>query len=113
VQWLRTTALARLALPGSVHIEGSWQGFGRGLGQVVLHAGADDFGAAFGEEAASEPVDGVWPMTVREAERNLRLAGLEPAVRDGGFVRVGEAVTVAEPAGRPLRRLTPMASRAK
>ena len=54
-------------------------------------------------------VDGVWPMTVREAERNLRLAGLEPVVRDGDYSRIGAARTVAEPAGRPMRRLTPMA----
>lgn len=109
VQWLRLTALARLALPASIHIEGSWQRHGRGLGQVVLHAGADDFGAVLSAEKATEMVDGVWPMTVREAERNLRLAGLEPVVRDGDYTRIGAARTAAEPAGRPMRRLTPMA----
>ena len=109
VQWLRLTALTRLALPGAVHIEGSWERHGRGLGQVVLHAGADDFGAVLPREAEAHMVDGVWPMTVREAERSLRLAGLQPVVRDGAYTRISEARTVAEPAGRPMRRLTPMA----
>lgn len=109
VQWLRLTALTRLALPGSVHVEGSWQRHGRGLGQVVLHAGADDFGDVLSQDQATEMVDGVWPMTVREAERNLRLAGFEPVVRGGDFARIGQARTAAEPAGRPMRRLTPMA----
>jgi len=109
VQWLRLTALARLVLPAGTHVEGSWQRHGRGLGQVVLHAGADDFGAVLPQEQATEMVDGVWPMTVREAERNLRLAGFEPVVRDGAYARLGAARTAAEPAGRPMRRLTPMA----
>jgi len=109
VQWLRLTALTRLTLPGSVHVEGSWRRHGRGLGQVVLHAGADDFGAVLPQDQEASMVDGVWPMTVREAERNLRLAGLQPIVRGGDFQRIGDARTAAEPAGRPMRRLTPMA----
>ena len=109
VQWLRLTALARLVMPAGVHVEGSWQRHGRGLGQVVLHAGADDFGMVLPQDQATEMVDGVWPMTVREAERNLRLAGFEPVVRDGRYARLRAAQTAAEPAGRPMRRLTPMA----
>jgi cyclic dehypoxanthinyl futalosine synthase len=110
VQWLRLTALTRLTLPGSVHVEGSWRRHGRGLGQVVLHAGADDFGAVLSQDQEAEMVDGVWPMTVREAERNLRLAGFSPVVRTGGYERRGAAQTAAEPKGRPMRRLTPMAT---
>ncbi len=109
VQWLRLTALARLALPGMVHVEGSWKRHGRGLGQVVLHAGADDFGTVLPQDQATEMVDGVWPMTVREAERSLRMAGFSPVVRDGTYARVGGAQTRADPVGKPMRRLTPMA----
>jgi len=102
-RWLRLTALLRLALPDSVTVVGGWERYGRGLGQVALRGGADDFGAV--TDTDGEMVDGVWPMSVREAERTLRLTGLRPVRRDARFHTLGEAVTKAEDRRRPLRRL--------
>jgi cyclic dehypoxanthinyl futalosine synthase len=103
-RWLRVTALARLLFPLSVRVAGDWERYGRGLGQVALRAGAEDYGA-IREVDDGEMVDGVWPMSAREAERILRMTGLRPLRRDGEFAPVGEAVTRAEDRRRPLRRL--------
>lgn len=106
VAGLRLLALARLGLPDLPHVQASWQRHGRGLAQVAQHAGADDFGVALPPDASAEMVDGVWPMTVREAERNLRLAGLRPSRRDARWGLKG-AATEAESTARPLRRIVP------
>lgn len=106
VAGLRLLALARLGLPDLPHVQASWRRHGRGLAQVAQHAGADDFGQALPADASAEMVDGVWPMTVREAERSLRLAGLQPTRRDARWGLQG-AATVAESTGRPLRRIVP------
>jgi len=103
-RWLRLTAFARLLFPLSTRIAGDWERYGRGLGQVSLRAGAEDFGA-IRDTDDGEMVDGVWPMSAREAERTLRLTGLRPLRRDGEFELLGEALTRAEDRKRPLRRL--------
>lgn len=105
VQWLRLTALLRLALPAAVHVLSGWEQHGRGLGQVALRGGADDLGEVLPNGEADRMEDGVWPMTVREAERLLRQAGMEPAPRDAHFRALGGASTQAERTDRPLRRL--------
>lgn len=102
-RWLRLTALARLLLPPKVHVVGGWDRFGRGLGQVILHGGADDFGAVSAE--AGEMVDGVWPMSTREAARSLRLSGFQPLHRDAQFEVVDKGDAPATRQKGPLRRL--------
>ena len=103
-RWLRVTALARLLLPAEVRVAGDWERYGRGLGQVALRAGADDYGSVRDREEG-EMVDGVWPMSEREAERIVRLTGLRPVRRNARFEATGAAVTQAEDRRRPLRRL--------
>ena len=107
VMGLRLLAVARLALPDVPHVQASWRQHGRGIAQLAQHAGADDFGAVLPPDEQAEMVDGVWPMTVREAERSLRLAGLSPQRRDGDHAPVGGPVSSPDRAGRPLRRLVP------
>ncbi len=102
-RWLRVNAVARLILPDTIRVAGDWERYGRGLGQVALRAGTDDYGAIRDDDG--EMVDGVWPMSGREAERLLRLTGLRPQRRDAHFEVVGDAVTRAEDGRRPLRRL--------
>ena len=109
VMGLRLLAVARLALPDLLHVQASWRRHGRGLAQVAQHAGADDFGQVLPPDEQAAMVDGVWPMTAREAERSLRLAGLEPARRDASWQQVEGPLTQAEQTNRPLRRLTPHA----
>ncbi len=105
VAWLRLTALLRLALRDGVHVLSGWEQHGRGLGQVALRGGADYLGEVLPNGSADRMEDGVWPMTVREAERLLRQAGMEPAPRDARFRALGTAQTTAERDDRPLRRL--------
>jgi predicted solute-binding protein len=109
VMGLRLLAVARLALPNLPHIQASWRSHGRGLAQLAQHAGADDFGAVLPRAESGAMVDGVWPMTAREAERNLRLAGLHPQPRDHAYGAVQTPIGPAEPTGRPMRRLDPPA----
>lgn len=103
--WLRLLATLRLVMPDSVHVLSSWEHHGRGLGQLALRGGADDLGEVLPNGTADQMQDGVWPMTVREAERLLRLAGFVPQPRDGSFAPLGAARTAAESTDRPLRRL--------
>ncbi len=103
--WLRLTALLRLALPDAVRVAAPWTDHGRGLAQVALHGGAADLGEVLPPEADAEMEDGVWPMTLREAERLIRLAGRDPAPRGPGYEPLGPARTAPEARDRPLRRL--------
>ena len=107
VMGLRLLAVARLALPDVAHVQASWRQHGRGLAQLAQHAGADDFGAVLPADEEAAMTDGVWPMTAREAERSLRLAGLSPQRRDAGYAPLGGPLSAPDRAGRPLRRLVP------
>jgi cyclic dehypoxanthinyl futalosine synthase len=49
-EYLRTIAVARLYLDNVPHVQASWLTVGRKVGQLALHAGADDLGSLMLEE---------------------------------------------------------------
>ena len=79
--YLRTLAIARLALDNIDHVQGSWVTQGAKVGQLSLFFGADDLGSIMLEEnvVAAAGVD--FRMTQPDMERTIRDAGLIPRQR--------------------------------
>jgi len=79
--YLRTLAIARLALDNIDHVQGSWVTQGAKVGQLSLFFGADDLGSIMLEEnvVAAAGVD--FRMTQADMERTIRDAGLIPRQR--------------------------------
>jgi cyclic dehypoxanthinyl futalosine synthase len=80
--YLRTVALARLALDNVPHLQASWPTMGPAVGQAALHFGADDFGSTMFEENVVSSAGTVFVMDERAIERHVIAAGFQPARRD-------------------------------
>ena len=79
--YLRTLAIARLALDNVDHVQGSWVTQGAKIGQLSLFFGADDLGSIMLEENVIAAAGVRFRMTQTEMERTIREAGLEPRQR--------------------------------
>jgi cyclic dehypoxanthinyl futalosine synthase len=80
--YLRTVALARLALDNVPHLQASWPTMGPAVGQAALHFGADDFGSTMFEENVVSSAGTVFVMDEPAIQRHVQAAGFEPARRD-------------------------------
>jgi cyclic dehypoxanthinyl futalosine synthase len=85
--YLRTLAVARLALDNVPHLQASWPTMGPAVGQAALHFGADDFGQVMFEENVVSSAGTVFVMDAATIERCVRAAGFEPARRDQRYGR--------------------------
>ncbi|HSN55005.1 MAG TPA: cyclic dehypoxanthinyl futalosine synthase, partial [Candidatus Sulfomarinibacteraceae bacterium] len=74
--YLRTLAIARLALDNVDHVQGSWVTQGAKIGQLALYFGADDLGSIMLEENVVAAAGVRFRMTQGEMERTIREAGL-------------------------------------
>jgi len=79
--YLRTLAVARLALDNVDHVQGSWVTQGAKIGQLSLFFGADDLGSIMLEENVVAAAGVRFRMTQAEMERTIRGAGLTPRQR--------------------------------
>ena len=79
--YLRTLAIARLALDTVDHVQGSWVTQGTKIGQLALYFGADDLGSIMLEENVVAAAGVRFRMTQGEMERTIREAGLSPRQR--------------------------------
>jgi len=79
--YLRTLAIARLALDNIDHVQGSWVTQGAKIGQLSLYFGADDLGSIMLEENVVAAAGVAFRMTQVGMERTIRGAGLEPRQR--------------------------------
>jgi len=79
--YLRTLAIARLALDNIDHVQGSWVTQGAKIGQLSLFFGADDLGSIMLEENVVAAAGVQFRMTQADMERTIRGAGLEPRQR--------------------------------
>ena len=87
---LRWVSLARLLLPRVAHLVANPDDQGDGVAQACLWCGCDDWGRA------SDP---------SEAERYIRSAGFEPALRDADFQILGGSKTSGRYAGSRSQRI--------
>jgi cyclic dehypoxanthinyl futalosine synthase len=81
VDYLRTTALARIVLDNVPNLQASWVTMGGKIGQVALRFGCNDFGSLMIEENVVSAANTTHRMTIAEMERLISDAGFTPARR--------------------------------
>jgi cyclic dehypoxanthinyl futalosine synthase len=81
VTYLRTVALARLALDNVPNLQASWVTMGLKIGQLSLRFGCNDFGSLMIEENVVSAANTTYRTTVEELDRLIRDAGFMPARR--------------------------------
>jgi cyclic dehypoxanthinyl futalosine synthase len=89
VAYLRTTALARLALDNVPNFQASWVTMGGGVAQASLHMGNNDFGSVMMEENVVSAAGTTFEMDAAEVERHVREAGFTPMRRNMRYDRLG------------------------
>ncbi len=82
MEYLKVLGLSRLYLDNIRHIEVSVLGMGKPIGELGLHAGADDINSIVLEENVLKS-NGI--RSIAEAEEFIRQAGFEPYRRDLNF----------------------------
>ncbi len=91
VTYLRTLAIARIALDNFDNLQVSWVTMGMKIGQVSLHFGANDFGSLMMEESVVSAAGTTFRTTAEEIERLIRDAGFTPVRRRQDYRPVEEA----------------------
>ena len=76
-EYIRTIALSRIMLPNIQNIQASWLTVGKAVGQLCLHAGANDFGSIMIEENV---------VSAAGANHNFDAEGIQEAIREAGFI---------------------------
>ncbi len=79
--YLKTLAIARLALDNIDHVQGSWVTQGPKMGEASLFFGADDLGSIMLEENVVAAAGAVHRMSQADMERIISDAGLKPRQR--------------------------------
>ena len=91
VTYLRTLAVARLALDNFSNLQVSWVTMGMKVGQVSLHFGANDFGSLMMEESVVSAAGTTFRTTAEEIQRLIRAAGFTPVRRRQDYSTIEEA----------------------
>lgn len=76
-EYVKTIALSRIMLPNIPNIQASWLTVGKTIGQLCLHAGANDFGSIMIEENV---------VSAAGAEHSLDATQMQEAIRQAGFI---------------------------
>lgn len=76
-EYVRMIAMSRIMLPNVVNIQASWLTVGKKIGQVCLHAGANDFGSIMIEENVVSAAGAAFRFTSQ---------GIQDAIKDAGFI---------------------------
>ncbi len=91
VTYLRTLAIARIALDNVPNLQSSWVTMGLKVGQVALRFGANDFGSIMMEENVVSAAGTTHRTDVAEMERLISGAGFSPRKRRQDYSLIGEA----------------------
>jgi cyclic dehypoxanthinyl futalosine synthase len=91
VTYLRTLAIARLALGNFDNLQVSWVTMGMKIGQIALRFGANDFGSLMMEESVVSAAGTTFQTTAQEMEYLIRGAGFTPVRRRQDYTLVREA----------------------
>ena len=97
VDYLRTVAISRIALPNVPNIQSSWVTMGMKVGQTALRFGCNDFGSLMIEENVVSAANTTHHTSIEEMEQLIRNAGFEPARRrqDYSIIRPAAVATHA------------------
>ena len=92
VEYLRTTAFARVVADNIPNIQASWVTMGLKVGQVALHYGCNDFGSLMLEENVVSAANTTHRTSIAEMESLIRAAGFEPRKRRQNYQIIEEPV---------------------
>jgi len=94
-QYIRLVALSRIVLANISHLQASWLTVGPMIGQVCLHAGADDFGSVMIEEHVVSAAGARNTLNASGIQQVIREAGYTPKLRDQLFKQLDDIVPVS------------------
>src|SRR5205814_3757280 len=97
VDYLRTVAIARVALDNVPNLQASWVTMGMKIGQIALRFGCNDFGSLMIEENVVSAANTTHRTTTQEMERLIRDAAFVAARRRQDYSIIRDAEP--EPAG--------------
>lgn len=80
-EYVRMIAMSRIMLPNVVNVQASWLTVGKQIGQLSLHAGANDFGSIMIEENVVSAAGAAFRFTADGIQDAIREAGYEPQLR--------------------------------
>lgn len=80
-EYIRMVALSRIMLPNVKNIQASWLTVGKAVGQMCLHAGANDFGSIMIEENVVSAAGAPHRFTSTTIQDAIREAGFDPQLR--------------------------------
>ncbi|MHB1312210.1 MAG: cyclic dehypoxanthinyl futalosine synthase [Gemmatimonadaceae bacterium] len=95
VEYLRTTAFARLVADNIPNIQASWVTMGMKVGQIALSYGCNDFGSLMIEENVVSAANTTYHTTTDEMERLIRDAGFEPRRRRQNYELIAATTAAA------------------
>ena len=81
-EYVRMIALSRIMLPNIINIQASWLTVGKSIGQICLHAGANDFGSIMIEENVVSAAGAPFRFTADGIQEAIQEAGFEPQLRN-------------------------------
>ena len=81
-EYIRMVALSRIMLPNVKNIQVSWLTVGKKVGQLCLHAGANDFGSIMIEENVVSAAGAPHRFTSTTIQEAIKEAGFEPQLRN-------------------------------
>ncbi len=95
IDYLRTVAISRIALPNVPNIQSSWVTMGMKVGQTALRFGCNDFGSLMIEENVVSAANTTHRTSIAEMERLIRDAGFHPARRRQDYSIIAPDAVVA------------------
>lgn len=81
-EYVRMIAMSRIMLPNITNIQASWLTVGKQVGQLSLHAGANDFGSIMIEENVVSAAGANFRFTANGIQDAIREAGFTPRLRN-------------------------------
>ncbi len=95
IDYLRTVAISRIALPNVPNIQSSWVTMGVKVGQTALRFGCNDFGSLMIEENVVSAANTTHRTSIAEMERLIRDAGFHAARRRQDYSIIAPDVVAA------------------
>lgn len=80
--YIRTIAISRIMLPNVENIQASWLTVGKDIGQICLHAGANDFGSIMIEENVVSAAGASYMFDAGGIQKAIIEAGFRPQLRN-------------------------------
>ncbi|OIP03121.1 MAG: dehypoxanthine futalosine cyclase [Bacteroidetes bacterium CG2_30_32_10] len=81
-EYIKMIAMSRIVLPNIENIQPSWLTVGKKVGQICLHAGANDFGSIMIEENVVSSAGANYHLNAKEIQKAIIDAGFKPQLRN-------------------------------